>query len=271
MIVGVDHIALSCADLDTAVNRLSTWGFNARFAAHGIRNDPSKRPFLQQYDRTHDIAYCCAPQGVSIELTQHAAELRPEVSRYQVLFSEMPPDVVDFQESLPVEWADAMRGEGSLSPVPGFSEALCAQLWYQQQPTSRGVHVRGVVLPVTDLDLAERFWVQGLGAMRAEQSSGSPQTWRKVRFARPVPAWSLDLLLVAAPGYHYTSGFLDVAGFPCLALLTNRLDEDLERACDSGGHSPSEAFAIEVDGNLLKVVLLRGSSDELVELIEVHR
>jgi hypothetical protein len=64
---------------------------------------------------------------------------------------------------------------------------------------------------------------------------------------------------------------LDDPGCPCLALLTTNVEQDLERACASGGHSASPVFNLVVGNRALRIALLRGPVDEIVELIEVQR
>ena len=64
---------------------------------------------------------------------------------------------------------------------------------------------------------------------------------------------------------------LDDAGFPCLALISNRVAEDQNNAIEMGGRDASEKFALEIGGKMLEIVVLRGPDNELVELIEFQR
>lgn len=67
-----------------------------------------------------------------------------------------------------------------------------------------------------------------------------------------------------------TRRYLDGTGWPCLALLTNDIGADLERA-RHGARRWSPVFPFTVNGKDLRICILAGPNGELVELIEVQR
>jgi hypothetical protein len=121
---------------------------------------------------------------------------------------------------------------------------------------------------VGDLGEARRFWVEGLGA--ADRAVREEGRWLCVGYRGPVPAWCLDLFLVEGRGPG-ADAYLDDAGFSCVALLSNRLDDDLRRAVAAGGRAVGDPFELTVNRRALRIALLRGPAGELVELIQPLR
>jgi catechol 2,3-dioxygenase-like lactoylglutathione lyase family enzyme len=121
-----------------------------------------------------------------------------------------------------------------------------------------GPALTGLRVGCSDAAASRTFWTDGLGF----QKSGP------LRFSSPVPAWSLDLFLEDARAAR-DKPFLDDAGSSCVALLCNNIAADLARAGRCGGQTPSPVFSSRVNGRELRIALLRGPSDEIIELIDL--
>jgi catechol 2,3-dioxygenase-like lactoylglutathione lyase family enzyme len=274
MILGVDHIALSCSDLDAARARLAGVGAPASFVATDLPNPEAKAAVLRRFTATHQIAYCRPATGVAIELTQHGPA-EPDVGGpgtgpFQVLVSG-PRGTWAAEPVVPSPaWIEAFRNFGNDQggePTRWHWSDLGAEVWYDPDGPQQFA-VRAVIVPTADPAASVRFWVEGLGA---EVIAGAPDgLWTRVAFRRPVPAWSLDVLLVhsAEPA---PPPLLDDPGFRCLALLVNRLPADLARAEAAGGRPATAPFELSVNGRALGVALVRGPAGELVEFLEVRR
>ncbi len=254
MILGVDHLALSCTALEPAIQQLTAFGFKLDFAQPDLPNHPGKKPLLKDYQPTHGIAYMRAPAGVAIELVNHSAPLDAGPSPYRVLATG--PTAVAEQGVTPEDW-------DGLSAYPAEWAALAVR-WWLTPSEEQGTRVKAVRLPVPDLAAATRFWVEGLGAT-TRPASGN-RAW--VGYRRPVPTWSLDILLEEEPAAG-GKPMLDDAGFPCVALLTNRIEADIETATKAGGEVVCPPYLVVVNGRLLTVAMLRGPAAEIVEFIQV--
>jgi len=218
VILGVEHIALSCADIETGVAGLAARGFAPAFVERDIPNAPEKRSLLHTYTARHDIASCRAQAGIAIELTNHGPVYAPAPPSYEVTF-----------------------GGGGIVAVAVISG---------------------------DVRASKRFWRDGLRfTVAAGNADDAEQALLAIR--PPVAAWAFELRV--APGPQRALPMLDDEGFPCVALITNRLDADLAQALSAGGHSPAGPFVAHVNGNELHVALLRGPGGELVELIAFAR
>jgi hypothetical protein len=220
MILGVEHVALSCADIERGAADLADYGFSTAFIERDLPNAPAKTPLLHTYAPRHDIASCRARTGIAVELTAHGGIPAPAVSGYDVRF--------------------AGDGSGLVS-----------------------LRVRSACV-----EDSKAFWC---GAMRFRVLRGELAGTGDAAMAisSPVGAWALELHVEAGPKRPRT--MLDDAGFPCLALITNRLEEDLRAACEHGGHETVGPFDAAVHGRALRIALLRGPGDELIELIEFLR
>ena len=273
MILGVDHIALSCEDVVHGVKLLGEVGYRAKFVQEGVSNHPAKRHLLTSYDPLHSVAYCQAGHSVSVELTQHSSPLRGAVSPYQVLLNGIPSNTIPFIRELPPSWEGAWRNALECNqPVAVQWCPFHAQFWYdaQHNKPSSGF-VRAVLVPVTELSVSERFWVKGLGCRVVTRGvTKDGHRWARVAFRTPLPAWSLDVVL-AEDDRGDAPPCLDDAGFTCLAVITNRMTEDQDIVMEMGGRDASEKFSLEVGGNLLRIVVLRGPDNELIELIKLQR
>ena len=58
MILGVDHIALSCEDIVQATEFLKQYGFSIQFIDKSVPNPPAKEKLLRSYHPIHSLAYC---------------------------------------------------------------------------------------------------------------------------------------------------------------------------------------------------------------------
>ena len=70
MILGFDHLALSSTDVQAT---LASFDFpiELKFHERGIANHPAKRPFLERWQDTHELAFVIPAAGPSIEITSH--------------------------------------------------------------------------------------------------------------------------------------------------------------------------------------------------------
>lgn len=272
MILGVDHVALSCEDVHAASRKLGSAGYRVIFAQQDVPNSPAKRPFLQTYHPLHSLAYCEAEIGTPVELTQHSGPLEDAHSPYQVLLAAAPPEAVPLAGA-ELPWAPVWREAlGCRQPQAVLWPTLQAQFWHDGASSGSGLaSVRAVLLPVADVARAEDFWRTGLGCDLV--AAGTVQTgrrWARVAFRAPISKWSLDVILVEGRRSIYAP-LLDAAGFSCLALLSTSLDRDSGRVWQAGAHQSTGAFHVRINGNLLRVAVFRGPDDELIELIEIRR
>ncbi|MEI7752744.1 MAG: hypothetical protein WCJ71_11740, partial [Candidatus Omnitrophota bacterium] len=128
--------------------------------------------------------------------------------------------------------------------------------------------ILSVALPVAQLSKSSVFWQAGLGFRQT--ATGYLQTgeqWESYIFPSPVKRWMLDFVLIEAPKSKERT-MLDAPGFRCLALITTDLVADLKKLAGVGGVEISEPFGLLMNQKMLRIALLRGPSDEIVELIE---
>lgn len=267
MILGVDHLALSCHPLNAAVRLMAESGFTEAFTARNVPNAPEKREFLHHYESAHSLSYWKAPAGIAIEITEHSLPLEfSPTPAFQPLFARGLAGVERVElagenyEAAQRAMRDALGYEAELFAWPKLS----TRIWCCRDK-AEGPLVQAIVMDVSDFAAAETFWSAGLGFKREKGGRG----WVMLQFKSMVPAWSLRVILHECSGGG-TRKYLDDAGFPCLALLTNRLESDLG-ALESHGAHTGRIFRLAPGGKMLNIAVLRGPAAELVELIEVAR
>lgn len=265
MILGVDHIALSCAEVDGAIGVLADSGFTAHFVERDAPNRVEKRPLLRSYSELHSLAFCRPSRGVAIELTAHGNALaRSAPSPYRVLFTASPGGVV-------ADGASDRAAEVVAQCIPchrltgGSWKPFSTDVLWDDAAEPRPPTIRALVVRAPSLAVAEDYWTRGLGC---EKRGGDGDRFAHLFLKSPLPNWALDIVLVHEP--HAEQPTIDSPGFPVLALISNRLDEDLARLLSLGAKATSE-FALRVNGKALAIGVVRGPDDNLVELIQIGR
>lgn len=254
MILGFDHVTLPFVDAALGARLLEPLGYRTAFLERDAPNRPEKSRFLRRYAPSHDLALCRSPHGPAIEVISYGSALGPAGPA----------------ACLPV-FSDPAAGEPAVDPLLARSgQAVAARAWRLPAlgadclaAAPAAVAANRIVLPSGDLEAAARFWELGLAAKRQESSAPGAAT---LRLASPVPAWRLEVTLVA--GRPDVPAFLDDPGFACPALLTNRIEEDLARAAALATAS-SGVFELALHGRALRVALLRGPDGALVELVQI--
>jgi hypothetical protein len=104
--------------------------------------------------------------------------------------------------------------------------------------------------------------------LQTEGVTGSGHPWRLLRLGGLLPAWKLDLLVIAKTR-DLPVPMMDMPGMTCLTLLTNRLDADAARLAEHGASFMSEPFSLPVNGQRLRIQMLRGPGGEPTELIQL--
>ncbi len=270
MILGVEHVALSCDNIAQSIDAIKTLGYTDKFVQKDLPNDLAKTDLLRTYKPFHSIAYCQKPDSISIELTQHSEPLKQSPSFYQVLFATKPDHCSNgINSDLPPSlWQSSLDLP---SPQSGIWSPFKSVVWYGNsvsQPESNSI--AGIALQVRDLKKSNRFWTEALACRPLNQGSTNGQDWAVLSIVSPVPSWSLKVVLVESQS-PCEKPFLDDSGFPCLALITNNIANDTAKALQAGGHSSAGEFISSVNGKILQIQLVRGPDQELIELIQFQR
>lgn len=272
MILGVDHIALSCGDIYQGAQLLNESGYRIKFLQTNVPNHPAKQLFLKSYDSMHSLAYCQITNGVSIELTQHFSPLSDTASFYQVLMGVLPSNSIPFDRDMPPSWGNAWRIIlGCRNPAAFLWRPLHTQFWYDEHINKHlNRFIRAVLVSVINLAISERFWVAGLGFHIVNSGiTEDGRKWALIAFRAPVQAWSLEVILLEDDSK--THPYVDDPGFPCLALISNSLIKDKEFILTMGARNISEEFSLEVGEKKVKIIMLSGPDNELLEIIEFCR
>ena len=271
MILGVEHIAVSCDDIASGIRTLEAAGYRPKFIQKDVTNSPAKKGLLRTFGELHSVAYCQIEGGVSLELTQHTHPLRGAASPYQVLFCApvaggQPYIASDLPPAYDEAWGAALR-VGRQAKVEQWG-AISAQFWSAPLEDCHPGTARAVLIPVGDLGAAERFWTQGLGCRVMKSGSlDDGSGWLQVAFKTPIPGWYLEVILLAHNGAVETP-YIDDPGFPCLALITNKLAKDTTKLREMGGREVSDVFHMVMNEKQLNILVLRAPGGELIELIE---
>jgi hypothetical protein len=272
MICGVDHVALACTELESAIEALKASGFSVRFIDHDVPNDAGKASILLDYQPLHSMALCDPASGISLELTKHGSRIGPQAGGFQLLLARAPQaraNVMDGRaHDIANIWLDAFGHQSTPMAWTPFGSTV----WCLDPPADgREQETLGLLLPVPQVVREAEFWTSALGFKEVSSGAlGRDGDWKHLRLPAPVPNWSADVILLedADP-----SGLtmLDSGGFPCLALLSTNLKDDLARCIDHGGTIGAKPFSVVVAAKTLNVALFRSPGGALIELLSVAR
>ncbi|KZM49939.1 hypothetical protein [Labrenzia sp. OB1] len=267
MIVGVDHIALTCADLETGQRALDSLGLAERFADRGVANAPQKRALLSEYGPLHDIAVYDPDNGSAIELTAHDVMHRGGRNGYTpVLDVTVDAVTVEPAEDCESECLAAAFGNGFGRFALSGLDTYC-----YLRPVCETSCLHAGVLTVADLDASLSFFSSGLSCKIDRQGVTGGRRWAVVKPPALMPKWRLELLLVEEHGNVEEHRYLDDAGWPCLACLTTSIEVDAEKLRQASARQVGEIFDLEVNGKALRILLASGPNGELLELIEITK
>ncbi len=265
MIVGVDHIALACADLGVGQNALSELGLVERFTSRGVMNASQKKELLNEHGPLHDIAVFDPQSGTAIEITAHNVAQASAHNGFTPLL-DLSVDVRGEPVGCELDCVNAAYGEGyELYRLPDLDTHCFLR---SGQDKSR---LRAGVLTVSDFDASLAFFTGGLSAKVERQGAVADRRWTLVKLPGLMPKWRLELLIVEDPVSHQRTMRLDDAGWPCLACLTTSIEADGEKLRHASANRVGEIFDLEVNGKALRILLATGPSGELVELIEISK
>lgn len=265
MIIGVDHIALACSDLEAGQKALGDLGLSERFADRNVRNAPQKKDLLNEYGALHDIAVFDPQSGTAIELTAHDVAVTSGQNGFTPVL-DVTVNAGCERVGGELDCVTAAFGDGyGLYRMPGL-ETYC----YLRSGCEKS-NLRAGVLTVSDFDASLAFFKGGLSAKIDRQDVVAGRRWASVKLSGVMPKWRLELLIVEDLTRHQRTMRLDDAGWPCLACLTTSIDADAEKLKQASADWVGETFDLQVNGKALRILLATGPSGELVELIEISK
>lgn len=274
MILGVDHLAISTADAQSAADSLAEDGYQTLFVERSLPNHPSKKSLLRQFGPEHAVALCKHSRGVAIEWTQHET-IAEEPGTYRVLLDHPIGDMnaIPWEEIEDATMAEVWRATGLAGTLCFADSSALESYCWMTLPIADGAGrgIRAVAILAPHLGESVRFWRDGLGLV--EKGCGRTATgrhWTHLALQAVLSTWSIDVVLMetrSTPRAHVRA-MLDDRGASCLALVSTEIDADLLRVREQGGDVISEPFELHVGGRNLRIALIRGPSGEIVELIQ---
>ena len=267
MILGIDHLALSCTDCAAADGTLAQANFARVFVQLHTPNSAAKRRLLNNYQPHHDLAlYRPLGGGYAIELTCHGGELGVPAGPFlPVIRGRIPGTVAATSAANGPDWPTVLSQIYGTNAYLRAWPSLSAMLWSLGPEADCPPAAEAIALPVRDVRREADFWT----ALSFSVVQENAPRWACLRISAPVAAWSGDLVLAHAddePG-----ALLDAAGCTCLALLCTRMEDDERLLEQAGARDITDRFSTAVDGRELAVRLFRSPCGAIGELIQLPR
>jgi len=262
MILGFSHIVLSCTDITAACSRFKKAGFEIQFVEENIPNPPEKLGFLHTLSDRQSLAFAKGQTGPGVELIHHPGSSLEHVGAYGACIASADQNWPLLAEDTGHELRYTLNSDESWRPA--HIETARFNAWTLPKSTTSGVAC--VLVNCLDLDASYHFWTKGVGAKPTPSNAPSSP---HLRFTSPVPAWSIDLLLIADAHLGSDAHAIDDAGFNCVSLVSNNIKADRDRLLSLGATAATDPFTLQVNGKTLQLSLLRGPSGEPLELLSL--
>ncbi len=269
MILGVGQLVVSSGSIDEGVALLCEAGYSLRFITPESPNASAKKGYVREFSPGHVLASCYRQDCMSLELINHGSQPVGTPSSMQTLWNCAPPGAeasgsVNGLDDHAAAIAEALS-LGEL-PVAHRWGPFDTTIWVRTTRGSNPPSVAAAILPVSDPVNASRVWVEAMDFRIHSRGEGSLPRWVRLGLATRVKAWSLDIILMrtsSTPVY-----FLDAPGFGCVTLLTTSVDRSLEAASRAGALHVAEPFEYHNSQQRLRIGLVRGAGNEIIELIQ---
>ncbi len=252
MIWGIDHLVMSVPSHTTVQTELENIGFSADFIDMGVPSAPEKTPVLSQPRPLHDIGFFRpSGTGLAVETIAHGENLDDTPGPYAPIFNTQLATVGTTDQTL----SKILDCAVTETPWGNGRAFLC------QDPDEAST-LNTLVLDTADVQSEAAFWIAALGFRKVSEANG----WCLLETSTPVAAWSGRLILKQSD--NVPMGPMDSAGFTCVALVSNDIDNDLAHAFAHGGASYDCRFEVSVNTRPLIVALFRTPNGALVEFIQ---
>lgn len=236
MIVGVDHLALSAADVERQDEALQEGGFGRAFHHPRVPNPPIKRDLLSRWVDEHDLALYRAPGSIPVEIVDHGPS-EPTRARYLPVLGEVEGPVGPDREP--------ERHEGLGAPVVDVRRGGDARATFDH-----------LVARTSDVDESRSFW----------EHLGLKGTDEERLVLEPVVGDVRLHLVLGADAASDAPTPLDGAGFNCLAFVSSSIHRDRERLV-AAGYRATPVGAVPFPDKTLQICFAVGPSGEPVELV----
>ncbi len=260
MILGFEHVTLSCDDVNGAVKILSKIGYSPILAPCWVENHVAKAPLLHKYEPTMYVALLDCPNATRIEIARQSEVKEHDRGAYGIVFETLKDGVRQRDEDLR---AVSHITELELASIP-FAALSLDEV---ESGLSSARDIRGVSFLTSDITESSVFWAELLG-VEAHWSNFAGRRLAKLPFKAAFPRWSLDLYLLETHAAARPK-MLDDQGFTNLALIVSDLSHDRDVFVSAGAEVITEVFSIEIGGQSVLAELFRAPSGQIIEVVQV--
>jgi hypothetical protein len=260
MIVGFSHLTFSCDDLGPGICRLKDLGYSLQFEEIGVENAIEKKPLLQNFHPTHDLAFLNRVGALNIELINHHSSMGGYKADLFPVYRSDHPDQ---------KWLDADLKSNDLTKqnLENIERAFGEEarfffdvdlnlflVWISNKANNAEGFIAAAILS-DSLSKAEEL-VQKL-KFRKNQTE---HFWS---FPSPFASMSISLILLEKnESLNGSARFLDSPGCTCLAFFgTGELD-------NLNFRKQLQTFQLRVNSSDLEVKFLIDSALPYIEVIK---
>lgn len=264
MILGFEHVTLSCDDVEAAVTALSKFGYSPSLAPCWVENHAAKTPLLHDYQPTMHVALLDCLKRTRIEIARQSNVKEHGEGSYGIILGAAGEvGDHDFKSTHELVCGSRLLTKIELAALP--STAVYVDGSTSAAAGERGI--KGVSFRTADIAASCAFWSELLG-VEPERSEAVRRRTVTLPFEAAFPRWSLDLHFFEIAASDQPQ-MLDDQGFTNLALIVSDLSYDRDAFIAAGAEVITGVFSIEIGGQSVLAELFRGPSGQIIEVVQI--
>jgi hypothetical protein len=269
MIIAPSHITLLAFSDKDKGPFFNEFGYKLIFYEIGVPNPVQKNKFLHRQYRSHSISYFRPEVGLPIEIIRYDKHRIGNGSFLKPVFSLSQKEFFGNyrrESRLQDVWSDVYQ----FNPLFYCSSQYKTPIYISANNNFRG-GVECIIIPTRKITRAMEFWKNGLHfKVCSEGITPKRRSWALLKFEALRGFQSLSIILAESQRTR-TLPMLDDDGFSCLSFISTDLDHDVQELSKFGIKDACENFQLVINKKKLKICIVRGSNEELVEFIEIVR
>lgn len=250
MIIDVDHLAISCTDIDEKIKYMTKIGYQPKFVEKKIKNLEIKFEFLDKSPEFHSLALLTSKTSLNIELVDHG---------YSKITTQYPliPIMKNVPQDILTKTDQKIECVGNIGYLDGFRFPI---IHYEN--STRDFQFNNILIKTSNLDESIKFW-QYFGFSISFKSDN----FIVLRFKPVMSEKTYLITLVVSKGI---STSLDIDGPSCVALLSTSAKKE-RNILRERGYNVSKIENLVVNNKELDVFFIKGGHGELVEIISINQ
>lgn len=266
-IIGLDHICASSDNLKEISKIDDLLGYKILFMKNNIPINEEKNDILYGNILSHDALFLTNSKSISIELIEHHPKTAENIGQYNVIYesNRFPSNnCILVEQDKRAKYLSSIFNE-QISKF--FDKKTHLSFFFKNSKINLGLTT--IIFETKNLENSIKFWTKIFNFKILEIPEAT--SCKLLELHSPINSWNVKLLLIENPDAIMEETFLNVKGWTCLSFIVKKIDSFLSKIDDSDFSFIGKSYELNIGGKNLKLVFLRGTEQQLIELVEVKK